>query len=119
MIGTLAMETAQPSPEMRPLMPGRYQLYRLDADDRFTKVVEVEGDSDGAAIADALRHTWNGASFVFCEGERQIAVIEVNDNRCLFANREQPKEQARPLFRWGELPFLAALASGILRAVGG
>ena len=73
--------------------------------------------SDGQAIAEALFHTENCASFALCEGAREIAVIEANDNRFLFSNHHQ-SSAPRPLaIRSFELLFLASIAFGVLHVL--
>jgi hypothetical protein len=96
---------------------GDYQLYRLDGDGPRTKVIELRAESDGAAMGDALRQTDNGATYVFCEGEREIAVIEVNDNRFLFADHDPPRIRRPVTIRCFEFLFIAALAVGIIHVL--
>lgn len=61
----------------------------------------------------------NGGSFALCQGEREIAVIEVNDNRFLF-NYDSTAAQPRPTsIQSFELLFIAALAVGIAHVLVG
>lgn len=80
---------------------------------------DVEAASDGEAIKRALFRTGDGGNFALCQGEREIAVIEVNDNSFLF-NYDGTAALPRPVsIRSFELLFIAALVVGIAHVLVG